>query len=105
MRNWQNAQDEQTRSNSGISEDTAGSNRGVDGGRTQDVNAVQRRGSVGENNLAPVRVGEAVFTGASGPVGNDGAPMVIYHGTKDTVTAFDVDHPNRHARGWLGTKS
>lgn len=34
---------------------------------------------------------------------DQGAPVLLYHGTADDVTAFDVDHPNRKDSGWLGT--
>lgn len=30
-------------------------------------------------------------------------PVVVYHGTSDDITAFDLDHPNRKDTGWLGT--
>ncbi len=29
-------------------------------------------------------------------------PRVFYHGTKDTFTEFDLDHPNKKDAGWLG---
>jgi hypothetical protein len=32
-----------------------------------------------------------------------GAPQTLYHGTADSVTSFDPDHPNRKDSGWLGT--
>jgi hypothetical protein len=32
-----------------------------------------------------------------------GQPIVLYHGTADDVTAFDINHPNRKDTGWLGT--
>ena len=31
-----------------------------------------------------------------------GEPRVFYHGTKDDITTFDLDHPNRKDQGWLG---
>lgn len=34
---------------------------------------------------------------------DQGAPVLLYHGTADDVTQFDVDHPNRKDSGWLGT--
>ncbi len=43
------------------------------------------------------------FYGASVLKDEGGTPQVLYHGTKDTVTAFDLDHPNRKDAGWLGT--
>ena len=32
-----------------------------------------------------------------------GAPVMLYHGTADDVTQFDVNHPGRKDSGWLGT--
>ena len=34
---------------------------------------------------------------------DQGAPVLLYHGTADNVTKFDVNHPNRKDSGWLGT--
>jgi len=34
---------------------------------------------------------------------SEGKPQVLYHGTADDVSAFDLDHPNRKDSGWLGT--
>ena len=34
---------------------------------------------------------------------DQGAPVLLYHGTADDVTTFDVNHPNRKDSGWLGT--
>ena len=44
---------------------------------------------MGANHPASVQVGKTIFTGTAGPVGKDGRPMVIYHGMRDTVTAFN----------------
>jgi len=33
----------------------------------------------------------------------DGTPMVLYHGTTDSIQEFDLDHPNRLDSGYLGT--
>lgn len=47
--------------------------------------------------------------GATAPVeirfglGRDGRPRTFYHGTRDDITAFDLNHPNRKDQGWLGT--
>ncbi len=35
--------------------------------------------------------------------GEDGKPIVLYHGTSDSVEQFDFDHPSRKDSGWLGT--
>jgi hypothetical protein len=48
------------------------------------------------------QVGQVTFPGTSGPVGADGAPLVVYHGTKDDLTTFDLNHVNRKDKGWLG---
>lgn len=31
-----------------------------------------------------------------------GEPRVFYHGTADNIDAFDLNHPNRKDKGWLG---
>jgi hypothetical protein len=41
--------------------------------------------------------------GDSKIVDADGKPMVVYHGTADSFSYFDLDHPNRKDAGWLGT--
>lgn len=51
------------------------------------------------------------FPGQSGPiraVGSDAEsssvePVVYYHGSRDDITEFDLDHPGRKDNGWLGT--
>ncbi len=43
------------------------------------------------------------FFGQSKLVNEDGSPKVIYHGTADSIEAFDFEHPNRNDTGWLGT--
>ena len=88
MRNWQNAQDEQTRPNSGIPEDPARSNRGVDGVRGEDVNAVQRRADVEPNRLRRVVVGQIIFTRASRNVGDDGNSNGFFIGTREVIDVF-----------------
>ncbi len=40
--------------------------------------------------------------GESKVVDESNAPKVLYHGTKDDVSSFDLDHPNRKDAGWLG---
>lgn len=35
-------------------------------------------------------------------VDEQGKPLVVYHGTSDSIQAFDLDHPNRRDHGWLG---
>jgi hypothetical protein len=41
--------------------------------------------------------------GNSKVVDESGKPLVVYHGTADSISEFDLDHPNRHDTGWLGT--
>lgn len=41
--------------------------------------------------------------GDSKVVDDDGHPLVVYHGTSDEISEFDLDHPNRKDTGWLGT--
>ena len=43
------------------------------------------------------------FYGNSMLKDDQGAPLVLYHGTADNIDAFDLDHPNRGDTGWLGT--
>ena len=33
----------------------------------------------------------------------DGRPQVLYHGTADNISEFNLDHPHRKDTGWLGT--
>lgn len=32
-----------------------------------------------------------------------GNPLVVYHGTSDSISEFKLNHPNRKDTGWLGT--
>ena len=32
----------------------------------------------------------------------NGKPEVLYHGTRDIVAEFNLDHPNKKDFGWLG---
>ncbi len=66
------------------------------------LNTVQREGSVGANPDGATRVGDFTFPGASGPVGRDGAPARLFHGTRDDITAFDRGAASRKDNGWLG---
>lgn len=43
------------------------------------------------------------FYGRSVFKDQEGNPRVLYHGTIDSIDAFDLDHPNRKDSGWLGT--
>ncbi len=61
-------------------------------------------GAAADRGDAVVRLagGAATFNGASGPTGEGGAPLRLYHGTRDDIRAFDLNHPNRKDHGWLG---
>jgi len=52
-----------------------------------DVNPVQRRGELRADSPGPIQIGAATFSGASGPVGEDGQPLVLHHGTRSDLTA------------------
>ena len=43
------------------------------------------------------------FFGKSKLVNKDGSPLVVYHGTTDSISEFKLDHPRRLDSGWLGT--
>ena len=43
------------------------------------------------------------FFGKSKLVNEDGSPLVVYHGTTDSISEFKLDHPRRLDSGWLGT--
>ena len=43
------------------------------------------------------------FFGNSVLKNNDGTPLVVYHGTTDSISEFKLDHPHRLDSGWLGT--
>ncbi len=43
------------------------------------------------------------FFGDSKLVNKDGLPQVLYHGTADNISEFNLDHPHRKDTGWLGT--
>ncbi|MDH1766511.1 LPD5 domain-containing protein [Comamonas aquatica] len=89
---WQNAA-QGVPNNDSINLDTRGERA---------LNAVQREGSVGAYPDGATRVGDFTFPGASGPVGRDGAPARLFHGTRDDITAFDRGAASRKDNGWLG---
>jgi len=72
-----------------------------DGGDTP-VDGLQRSQGVDQDAANANSVRRITFSGASGPTGADGAPVRLYHGTKDDITAFDLSHPGRKDGGWLG---
>lgn len=71
-------------------------------GRSSAELAVQRAGGVAQGAGASGADGEIKFTGTAGPVGRDGRPVIFFHGTREDIDAFDLNHPNRKDRGWLG---
>ncbi|MES2945403.1 MAG: hypothetical protein V4772_21255, partial [Pseudomonadota bacterium] len=71
-------------------------------GRVSAIDPLQRQGELGEGSDVAIGVGNITFSGTSGPVDRDGKPVVFYHGTRDDITAFRTDHPNRKDKGWLG---
>ena len=89
---WQNAT-QGVPNNDSINLDTRGERA---------LNTVQREGSVGAYPDGATRVGDFTFPGASGPVGRDGAPARLFHGTRDDITAFDRGAASRKDNGWLG---
>ena len=66
----------------------------MDGGRSEDVNALQRRGDLAANSDSATTVGRITFLRASGPVGGDGRPLVLYQGTRGSIAAFNINHFN-----------
>ena len=74
----------------------------MDVGGSRNVNAVQQRAGVDTAAAQSATVGQAYFSGTAGPVGKDGSPLAVYHGTRDDIESFDLAHPNRKDVGWLG---
>lgn len=69
------------------------------------MGAIRRHQASRQNSRASVQEDSPEFKawfGDSVLVKND-APEVLYHGTRDSVQRFDLDHPNRKDTGWLGT--
>lgn len=104
-------------------QETAGNLRALHGrghlsGNTGGHPGDQRRvGADGESGLgaeteAGQNAGRVLGSDVRGPtapveirlgLGQDGRPRTFYHGTRDDITAFDLNHPNRKDQGWLGT--
>ncbi len=103
---WYSGSDEQQRPPQGpgavAAEPAAG--RADDERGNRNVNPLQRRAGLGADAGASAFVDgqQVVFEGTAGPVGEGGRPLVVYHGTRDDIQAFDLNHPNRKDRGWLG---
>lgn len=81
--------------------DRGGAQASRDGGSAP-IDGVQRPAGVGQDAARANRARRFTFSGASGPTGADGAPVRLYHGTKDDIAAFDLSHPRRKDNGWLG---
>jgi hypothetical protein len=102
---WQNAaggQDEKATNAGGAAAGPAADRRGLDVGGGRDVDAIQQRARLDQDPAPATTVGQAYFSGTSGPLGKDGSPLVVYHGTRDDIESFDLAHPNRKDVGWLG---
>ncbi len=54
-----------------------------------------RSGSEGSRKDIPVIRGVGILN-------EKRAPAILYHGTRDIIEAFDLNHPNRKDNGWLG---
>ncbi|MFZ7320459.1 LPD5 domain-containing protein [Comamonas jiangduensis] len=98
---WQNAGHEASQTDSTPnaaldSRDRADRVRALRG--SENVDATVDRGNDGVRHIG----GAATFDGASGPTGAGGTPLRLYHGTRDDITAFNLNHPNRKDHGWLG---
>lgn len=98
---WQNAGHEASQANT-ITDTTLDSRDRADRVRalrgSENVDATVDRGNDGVRHIGEV----ATFNGASGPTGAGGTPLRLYHGTRDDITAFNLNHPNRKDHGWLG---
>ena len=78
--------------------DTPEFRRWYSGQNAADQNA-RRNDSGGTSGVsAPAAAGPQ----RNGPLDDKGRPVVFYHGTRDDVGAFDLNHPNRKDTGWLG---
>ena len=66
------------------------------------IDGIQREAGVDQDAARADGARRFTFSGASGPTGADGAPVRLYHGTKDDIAAFDLAHPRRKDKGWLG---
>ena len=69
----------------------------------QDILASEGFVNQATNEVIPTSRPFQNWFGASTLVDEEGAPKVVYHGTVDSIDAFDLDHPNRKDSGWLGT--
>ena len=78
-----------------------------DGERTNRANqdSQDARGSNGSDQASSRRIKSITPVPYEGSVSKDkeGKTITWFHGTKDTFTEFDLNHPNRKDHGWLGT--
>lgn len=99
---WQNAAHEASKNNTRA--DSA-MDAGTGAGDLRLLRAGQERvdANADRGNAGVLVVGNAAtFNGTSGPTGEGGTPLRLYHGTRDDIASFDVKHPNRKDHGWLG---
>lgn len=78
-----------------------GANRQGGGGFTEGNTCARGSGTAGRKQTDSAAFKK--WFGDSVLVGDDGQPLVLYHGTSDEVSEFDLDHPHRKDSGWLGT--
>lgn len=45
---------------------------------------------------------DTLFQGPTSPFSNSAIKGLMYHGTRDIIEKFDINHPNRKDTGWLG---
>ncbi len=83
--------------------------RAVDAGflttdKWQEVqNGVQHSGLESETQASQVGGGDSrLGAGGTGGLRAPGQLARFYHGTKDDINGFDLNHPNRKDTGWLG---
>lgn len=75
-------------------------NNGRNRSRSSQVRSDQRR-SEGTRSVSEENAGLENRRGA-GDDSKSARPQVFYHGTRDTIEAFDLNHPNKKDHGWLG---
>ncbi|WP_295396942.1 LPD23 domain-containing protein [uncultured Thiodictyon sp.] len=76
--------------------------RDTQAGRDGDFSGRVDGAAVAGTNAAGNQRGDTDAAGRYGFVDPNGEPAVFHHGTADAFTAFDLNHPNRKDRGWLG---
>jgi len=94
---WQNAGDEATTTNSAARSALDAGDGTTHLRRLRGQEGVESSADRRDDGI-PVLGGAATFNGASGPTGAGGAPLRLYHGTRDDITAFDLESVG-HDRG------